>query len=176
MEVFDPGEGHAGDEQNQAQLGPGVPQQIHRDGVRPQNHRRSHGQQEEKEDFQTGGDGLVGGPAVAQGQMLGGEVGHRRGQPHGGEGQDHRIHRHHQLIQPHDLRPHHAGQDHPEAEAQQLGHRAQGGEKQRAPAGRQHFFRQVHPPSSTNLFGGRLVYPFLRPFAGETGHFGKKKV
>ena len=89
VEVLHSGEGHAGDQKNQPQLSPGVPQQMHRDGVGTPDHHHPHREQQKEEELQTSCDGLVRRLAVAQGQMLGGKVGHRRGQPHGGKRHDH---------------------------------------------------------------------------------------
>ena len=152
--VLHPGEGHAGDEENQPQLGAGVAQEIDRDGVGAQNHRGPHREEQEKENLQTGGDGLVRRPAAAKSQVLRREVGYRRRQSHGGERQKHRVHRHDELVQPHHLRPHQPGQHHPVEKAQYLGDGAQRGEKQRALPGGQHFFRQDNPPSRQSIREG----------------------
>ncbi len=72
--VLHSGEGHAGDQQNQPQLGAGIPQEIDGDGIGAQNHRRPHREQQEEKQLHAGGKGLVDGPAVAQGQVLGGQV------------------------------------------------------------------------------------------------------
>ena len=153
MQIFHPGQGRAGDQQYQPQLCPGVSQQIDGDGVGAQRCRPAHRQKDQGQEPQTGPQDLGRAPSVAQSQMLGGEVGRRRGQPHRRQGQEHGVHRHQELIKPHDLRAHHAGQGHPVPKAQHLGHGPQHREKQDAPY-RRHLpvLCHSHPPS---------LYPIL---------------
>ena len=109
VQVLYPGQSRAGHQQDQAELGAGVPEKGGGNKVRPKDQNGSHRKQQQKEGPQTGVQRLLGRAAVAQGQVLGGQVGRGGRQPHCGEGQHHRGHGHHQLVQPHDLRPRQAG-------------------------------------------------------------------
>ena len=120
VDVLHPGESHAGQQQDQPQLGPGIPQQIDRDGVIEGHHCRRYRQEPHSQGGEAHPPGLRHSLSVSQGQILGAEVGHGCGQPHSGEGQQYRAHRHQQLIQPHHLRPHQPGQGHPVTERQPL--------------------------------------------------------
>ena len=148
VQVLHPGQGDTGDQQDQSQLCPGVPQQIDGDGVGAQYRRSAHRQKDQGQKPQAGPKDLGRAPPVTQSQVLGGEVGRRRSQPHRRQGQEHRVHRHQQLIQSHDLRAHHAGQGHPVSEAQHLGYGPQYRQEQNA-SYRRHLpmLRHSHPPS-----------------------------
>ena len=121
MQVLHPGEQDAGQQEQQAQLGAGVPQQIDRDGVVEQDHHRSHRRKEEEKHRQAAAEHLGDGGPVAPGVILGGEVGHCHRQTHGGEGHDDGEHRHDELVQPHDLRADQPGEQDAVHEPEKLG-------------------------------------------------------
>ena len=121
VQVLHPGEQDAGQQEQQAQLGAGVPQQIDRDGVVEQDHHRSHRRKEEEKYRQAAAEHLGDGGPVAPGVILGGEVGHCHRQTHGGEGHDDGEHRHDELVQPHDLRADQPGEQDAVHEPEKLG-------------------------------------------------------
>ena len=171
VDIFHPGEGHAGQQQDQPQLGPGVPQQTDGDGVGPQYHHGGQGEEEQKKQQQTGVSGLGRPPPVPPGQLPGGEIGGRRRHAHRGEGQQHGIHRHEQLIQPHDLGPHHPGQRHPIGKAKPLRQRPQHREKHHVAPGGPGLRNHSAPSLRTTLCPGDGGYPKPSVFCLPCGRF-----
>ena len=162
VKVFYPREGHAGHQQNKPQLGAGIPQQDHGYKVRGEDQPPAHGEQHQQKQLQTGSQGLVRPTGVSTGKILGRQVGHRRRQPHRREGQHHGVHGHEQLIEPHDLGPHHAGQGHPITKAQQLGHRTQHRQQHRPLSGGRGLLAHGFPSSpGQHMPGGGGVCFFL---------------
>ena len=95
MNVFDPGEKNAGQQQKKPQPGPGVSQQMDGDGVgEGDGHQRYHAKGGQKAP-QAGPQSLAGGFVITGGPVPGGQVGASRckaycgkGHQHGGDGQD----------------------------------------------------------------------------------------
>ena len=130
VEVFHPGEQHAGNQQRHPQPGAGVPQQIDRDGVGQQNHSCPQGEDHQKKAPERTAQHQAHCAIVPQGMVPGGQGGHRHRQSHGREGHEHGIHRHYQLIQPHGLRADEPGQGHAVQKSHHLREQAGGGEQQ----------------------------------------------
>ena len=132
VQVLHPGEQDAGQQEQQPQLGAGVPQQVHRDGVIEHHHHRRHGGEQQEEARQAAAEHLPDHGGAAHGVVLGGQVGHRRRQPHGGEGEEDGEHRHDQLVEPHHLRADEPGEEDAVDEAEKLGDDAGERQHQRA--------------------------------------------
>ena len=110
MEIFNAGEQDTGEQQEQSQLGPGVSQQIHRDGVAEEDYRPGCREEKKEEQKQAPAQDCAHGPLISPGGIFRREVGHRRGEPHGGEGEHYGTDRQEKLIEPHDLGPHQPGE------------------------------------------------------------------
>ena len=156
LEIFRPRQQQTGDQEDESQLGSCVPQKIHRGPVRKEQQQGTgHQGQQEKQLHRLPPD-LVNGPLVPQGLVPGGEIGHRRGQPHRGQGQQHRIHRQDQLIQPQNLRPRQTGQPNPIHKPHQLGQHPRDGQHR-------HTAHPLTSCSSHCMRGRRETMPKNRP-------------
>ena len=149
VEVFHTGEENAGGQQQQAQSGPGIPQDIDRDGVGEEDEGQGGQGQQAGQEHQAAPQNLLRRRLPTQGTVLGGEVGHRRRKADGGHREQHGKDRHDQLIKTHDLRPHQPGEEDPVDKTQKLIHKAGSGEQQGAVPHR----RGVPLQGNTSLLG-----------------------
>ena len=157
VQILHPGEGRAGQQEQQPHLRTGVPQQINGNGVVTQDHHpRRQGDEGQKEP-QAPPEHLGHGGPVALGVELRGQVGHRHRQPHGGEGHQDGIHRHNELIQPHDLRPDEPREENAVDKAHRLGTHTGTGEDQCAVDHGRAFQFQSPPPFSLQLIRERAL-------------------
>lgn len=121
LEVFYPRQHQAGHQQHQPQPGAGIPQQVDRHPVGEEQQQPARAQGQQQKELHRLAPHLVDDPLVPQGLVPGGQVGDPRGEPHRGQGEQHRVHRQDQLIQPQNLCPRQPGQKDPIDKAHHLG-------------------------------------------------------
>ena len=132
VEIFDPREKEAGEQKEQAQLCPGVSQQIDRNGVIEQHRHPGHQGKEDQKGRQTAPQHRAHGAFVSPRGILGGEVGHGHSQADRSDGEYHGIDRQDELIESHDLGAHQTGEKNAVDKSQHLGHQTGAGEQQGA--------------------------------------------